>query len=80
MYGYEVARACRWSPAMMTASKAAGYKFKYGSKTTILHYLEWRFQNPDFKITSYVRAHSSKGLSQQARGRPVANVHNSDEQ
>jgi hypothetical protein len=86
MYGHEVAGACGWSPAMMTASRAAGYKFLYGTKTTIRHYLTWRSKNPDFKITAYVLAHSkkktvrAKGLSQRGRGRPVANAHNLDAQ
>lgn len=86
LYGHEVAKECGWSPAMMTASKAAGYKFLYGSKTTIRHYLQWRSQNPTFKITDYVRAHTKKtpsrvqGLSQKRRGRKVETARNRDGQ
>lgn len=80
LYGCELAKALGWSAAMITASRAAGYQFQYGSKTTIRHYLKWRAANPDFRITSYVRAHSkqvpdAKGLSQRSRGRQAETSH-----
>ena len=72
--GCEIARAIGCSPAMITASKKAGYVFQYGSITTVRHYLAWRSANPDFRITSYVKEHSmpvrerlAKGHSQRRR-------------
>lgn len=86
MYGYEVSAAFRESPAMMTAAKAWGYVFQYGSKTTLRHYSEWRTANPNFRVTSYVRAHTKKklsrvkGLSQKRRGRKAETARNHDGQ
>lgn len=67
--GSRVIRACGWSPAVMTASKAGGYVFQYGTRTTKRHYLRWRSRNPKFTSTAYVRAHSKKEKDAPSRGR-----------
>jgi hypothetical protein len=74
--GCEIARAIGCSPAMITASKDAGYVFQYGSITTVRHYLAWRAANPEFRTTSYVKKHSktvreriAKGHSQRRRAK-----------
>ena len=58
--GKEVAKAFGGGETMMTASRAAGYQFKYGTKTTLRHYLAWREAHPEFRTTAYVLAHSKK--------------------
>lgn len=80
--GSRVIRSCGWSPAIMTASRAAGYVFKYGTRTTKRHYLAWRRLHPDFTSTAYVRAHSKqkkrdrgRGHGQRRRGPQVASAH-----
>lgn len=86
--GEAVIRACGWSPVVMTASKAAGYMFKFGTRTTKRHYLEWRAANPQFTVTAYVARHSAtvrkrlkdqqlraRAHSQRPPGRRGANAH-----
>jgi hypothetical protein len=86
-YGNEVIEAFGQSPTAMTASRAAGYQFLYGTKTTLRHYMQWREANPKFRVTSYVNAHSkpkddekngsfAKGHSQRRRGPRGATVRN----
>jgi hypothetical protein len=75
--GARVIRACGWSPAVMTASRSAGYKFKYGTRTTKRHYLSWRAAHPTFTSTAYIVQHSTtvrnrvgaRGHSQRRRKR-----------
>lgn len=64
--GKEVAKAFGGGETMMTASRAFGYKFKYGTKTTLRHYMAWREAHPDFRTTAYVLAHSKKKLKRVA--------------
>jgi hypothetical protein len=83
-YGKEVIAAFGQSTTAMTASRAAGYQFLYGTKTTLRHYMQWREANPKFRVTSYVNAHSKKngangsgkGHSQRRRGPRAASVRN----
>jgi hypothetical protein len=35
----------------VTAAKAAGYRFLYGTMTTRRHFLEWLAENPHFRVT-----------------------------
>lgn len=44
-------------PGYVSAMKAAGYSFEFGTKTTLKHALRWRRRNPDFRTTAYYRAH-----------------------
>lgn len=81
-YGKEVIAAFGQSETAMTASKAAGYVFEFGTKTTLRHYMKWRKDNPGFRVTSYVNAHSKKngasvkGHSQRRRDPRGANARN----
>jgi len=70
--GKELAASVPCCPMVITAAKAAGYCFKYGTKTTRSHYLKWLKEHPLFRVTGYVLAHSKKGLptrKQRRRGR-----------
>lgn len=85
-YGNQVIRAYGQSPVAMTASRAAGYRFKFGTMTTLRHYMQWREEHPEFRVTSYVNAHSpkkngalpgaGKGHSQRRRDHRGATVRN----
>jgi hypothetical protein len=44
----------------VTAAKAAGYRFQYGTMTTRRHFLEWLSENPHFRVTGYIKEHSRK--------------------
>lgn len=85
-YGKEVAAAFGCGETSWAASRAAGYKYLYGTKTTLRHYMQWREANPDFRVTPYVKAHSKngsspvagKGHSQRRGDRRGATVRNRD--
>jgi len=52
----------------VTAAKAAGYRFQYGTMTTRRHFLQWLAENPHFRVTGYVKEHSRK---KQGHGSPL---------
>jgi hypothetical protein len=58
--GRQLGRSIGRGATYITAAKAAGYQFLYGTQTTRRHFLEWRAANPHFRVTQYVKEHSGK--------------------
>jgi hypothetical protein len=58
----------------VSAMKAHGYVFEFGTQTTLAHALRWRRQHKDFRTTGYYRAHR-----QQNGDAPVAPSNKSGE-
>lgn len=55
--GRQVAEAMGQGSGFVSAMKAQGYVFEFGTKTTLAHALRWRRQNKGFRTTGYYRAH-----------------------
>jgi len=58
--GRQLAKSIGRGVTYITAAKAAGYRFLYGTMTTRHHFLEWLAENPHFRVTGYVKEHSRK--------------------
>ena len=58
--GVQFAAEMGVSPLFVTAMKASGYQFQYGTQTTLLHALQWREKNPHFRVTDYVEQHRTE--------------------
>jgi hypothetical protein len=58
--GKQLAEAMGQSEGFVSAMKASGYVFEYGTKTTLAHALRWRSRNKDFRTTGYYRAHRQR--------------------
>ena len=58
--GKQLARSIGRGVTYVTAAKAAGYRFQYGTMTTRRHFLAWLSENPHFRVTGYVKEHSRK--------------------
>jgi hypothetical protein len=53
----QLAEAVDRSATYISAAKESGYEMKYGTQTTLSHFLEWRAKTK-FTMTAYVKAHS----------------------
>ena len=59
----ELAAALKKSVWYVTAMRAAGYRFLYGTMTTLEHALAWLAENPHFRSTEYAeRTHKRSRL------------------
>lgn len=60
----ELAAAMHRSVWFVSAMRAAGYHFLFGTATTLQHALEWWAANPNFRSTDYAsrRRAASDGL------------------
>jgi hypothetical protein len=58
--GNQLAESIGRGVTYVTAAKAAGYRFQYGTMTTRRHFLAWLAENPHFRVTGYVKKHSRK--------------------
>lgn len=55
--GTQLAEQMGKNPGFVSVMKKSGYVFQYGTQTTLAHALAWRKLNPNFRTTSYYRAH-----------------------
>lgn len=58
--GRQLAEAMGQSEGFVSAMKAGGYVFEFGTKTTLAHALRWRGKNKGFRTTGYYRAHRQR--------------------
>ena len=63
--GKQLARSIGRGVTYVTAAKAAGYRFQYGTMTTRRHFLEWLAENSHFRVTG-VKEHSRKKPERQS--------------
>lgn len=55
--GRQLADEMGQGKGFVSAMKAHGYVFDFGTKTTLAHALRWRRRNKDFRTTTYYRKH-----------------------
>ncbi len=51
----QLAVAIGHHPNYVSAMKSAGYRFKYATRTTLAHALNWLEEHPDFRTTEYLQ-------------------------
>jgi hypothetical protein len=66
----ELAAQLRRSAWFVSAMKAGGYRFAFGTLTTLEHALSWMAANPDFRSTEYAtQKHMRPRLRRGAAGK-----------